>query len=308
MKSNRLYIAVIILAAAFFTGCEEYVDTVTPGESFDDDYAVRFLSSNPKVWELDPIGDLTFALTVTRDNKGTAIEVPLTEVADTSDVFTVPSSLSFAADEDTVTLVVTMDASADKGVVYGLEIEVAEDFSKNPYKIDMPSYSGEIAISVWSTLGTVQFYDAFSFYSVAEVTLEQNGDNTNVYRITSPYKEDILTEAEWGDWIGGTTQDKIVFTVGDDNTVTWEGFYYTNLIYQAVSGQEIKAYEVAELGADPVDPNVAVYDGADIQYLELHPYFYIDGVGGYGEYAVYLGMPGYDLAGAIDVPLFVSTD
>lgn len=319
MKFNKLYIAVFVLVAAFFAGCEDYVDTVVPGDPFEGAYSVTFPSENEAIFELDPNGDKTFTLTVSRDTMGTAIEASVSVIADTSGLFTVPATVSFAADEKTADLVVSLDAAAVLGVSYGLGIEIGSEFN-NPYSAVSSQYFGEISLSVWGTLGTVQFYDYWVFSTdifdeVIEVILEQNGEDNSMYRITNPYTNAILVAGGWdADWgwgagtIGGATQNKIVFTVNADKTVSW-GAMYTGLLYQAAAGQEIQAKEGAAHGFDITDPNVAIYDagGTNIEYFELHPSYHITGIGGFGENPAYLGMVGYDLATDLGLPVFGAT-
>jgi hypothetical protein len=304
MKLNRLYIASLILSAALFAGCSEYEDTVTPGPKVSaDNAAVRFSATNPAGFELDPSTDFSFTLTVLRDNETAALEVPVTVITNTENSFEVPAVLSFAAGSKTATLTVGIKSTAPTGVGLPFAVTFGEEFV-NPYKVEYSSYTGVISLIKWNNLGTVQFYDSFSFYQVAEVVLEQRDDIRTLYRITSPYKEDILLDAEWEGWIGGTTQEKIYLTVDEENVV-WDDFWYTNLLYQGVTGQEIKAYLPSAIDRDGDEKSVVVKDlNGNIQYFELYPSFYIDGLGGFGLNAVYLGFPGYDLAAALELPVF----
>jgi len=44
-------------------------------------------------------------------------------------------------------------------------------------------------------------------------------------------------------------------------------------------------------------------DSGNIEYFELYPYYYMDGLGGFGLYPVYVGFPGFDLAGELELPV-----
>ena len=304
MKSKILFYTFAV-TLFMFAACSEDEITREPSPTVSaDNLAVRFASDNNIEIELDPANELSFTLTVIRDNATAAAEVPLTVLNNTGDNFVFPSTVSFPAGEDSVIIKITLSASAPQGEILAFGIAFEGDQYVNPYKIEYSKIYGEVTIVKWNNLGTVQFYDSFSFYSVAEVTLEQRDDMPNVYRISYPYQEDILLEAEWEGWIGGATQSKIAFTI-DGNNVTWNNFWYTNLLYQGASGNEIKAYLPSALGEDGDDQSIVVKDGdGNIQYFELYPYFYIDGVGGWGLNAVYLGMPGYDLASDLGLPVF----
>lgn len=303
MRFNKLYIAFFILATSLFVACSEYTDTVVPSPTVSaDNPAVRFGKSNKIKLELDP-SNLTFGIVVRRSNAAAALEVPVTVLADTAHVFTVPATLSFPAGVDSVSLQVAMNSSAPTGQPINLQLTFGDQYI-NPYLASgYPIYSSQVTIVKWNNLGTVQFYDSFSFYHIAEVTLEQRDDVKTMYRITSPYKEDILLDAEWTGWIGGMTQEKIIFTVKGSN-VTWDKFWYTNLLYNGNAGQEIKAYLPSAIGKTGDTQSVVVKDGGNIQYFKLYPSFYVDGVGGWGLKPVYVGFPGYDLAGALGLGVF----
>ena len=304
MKSKILFYTFAV-TLFMFAACSEDEITREPSPTVSaGNLAVRFASDNNIEFELDPANELSFTLTVIRDNATAAAEVPITVITNTENSFIFPSTVSFPAGEDTVVITITMSASAPTGQVLPFEIAFEGDDYVNPYKMEYSMLYGEVSIVKWNNLGTVQFYDSFAFYSVAEVTLEQRDDMPNVYRISYPYQEDILIEAEWGDWIGGATQSLISFTVDGDN-VTWDDFWYTNTLYQGASGAEIKAYLPSVIGQEGDDQSVVVKDNdGNIQYFELYPSFYIDGLGGFGLYAVYVGMPGYDLAGDLGLPVF----
>lgn len=304
MKMNKLYIAFFILTAALFGGCSEFEDTVVPSPTVSkDNPAVRFAADNETIFELDPAVSLSFSLTVLRDNPTGTLEVPVTVVNNPENSFNVPGTVSFAAGESAATLTIAMNASAQTGVTLPFEIKFGDAYT-NPYKTEYPVYNGEVSIIKWNNLGTVQFYDSFSFYSVAEVTLEQRDDIPSIYRISNPYSDGILLDAEWDGWLGGSTQNKILYTVDGDN-VTWDGFWYTSLLYQGNAGQDIKAYLPSAIKKEGDDQSVVVKDGdGNILYFELYPSIYIDGVGGWGLNAVYVGFPGFDLAGALGLPVY----
>ncbi len=305
MKLNKLYTAVSFVVMAMLFGCSEYEDTVTPSpEVSSSNPEVRFDPENATSYELDPSVSTEFTLTVLRSDASSAIEAPIEVITNDDDSFVFPDAVSFAAGDLTSTITVQMADGAEAGTELSFAITFDEDYI-NPYLADAyPSFYGTASIIKWNSLGTVQFYDSFTFYKVAEVTLEQRDDVPSMYRISYPYSEGILLDAEWDGWLGGTTQNKITFTVAEDGSVTWGDFWYTSLLYQGTAGDDIKAYETEALGKEVTDASVAVYDGDNISYLDLHPYFYIDGVGGWGEYSVYVGFPGFDLAGALGLPVY----
>lgn len=160
----------------------------------------------------------------------------------------------------------------------------------------------------YQTLGIAQFYDDFVYSGayVVQVTLEQSMLDNTQYRINFPYTEYVMDATDNLDWMGGNTQKYLNFTMTGDN-VTWDSFWYTNLLYQAKDGQYIKAYLPSALSsslAGDDKKSVVVKDnGENIQYFDLFPYYYIDGTGGFGEYEVILAFPGFDLSDALGIPL-----
>jgi len=157
-------------------------------------------------------------------------------------------------------------------------------------------------------LGTAQFYDDFVFGGsyVVQVTLEQNMQDNSQYRIGFPYTEYVMDATDNLDWMGGNTQQYIYYTVSGDN-VTWDSFWYTNLLYQATDGKYIKAYlpsAVSPTLAAQDSKSVVVKDGAgNIQYFDLYPYYYIDGLGGWNGFETIVAFPGFNLADAVGIPL-----
>ncbi|WP_138956879.1 hypothetical protein [Thermophagus xiamenensis] len=305
MKKNKILITLLALITFTFGACSDYEDTeeVSPSVSKDNP-EVRFDFDNPTTFEFDPASNIEFSLSVIRNNESGKLEVPLYVLQNTENSFVFPESIVFEDGEDTTSITIGISDSAPIGEVLPFQIEIDESFI-NPYlETTYSIFEGEVAIIKWNQLGTVHFYDSFSFYSIAEVDLEQRDDMPEVYRINSPYTEGILLEAEWEGWIGGPTQDKIVFTVDGDN-VTWEGFWYTNLLYQGVSGQSIKAYLPSAIGKEGDEQSVVVKDDDEnILYFELYPSFYIDGLGGFGLNPVFLGFPGYDLSSVLELPVY----
>jgi hypothetical protein len=295
MKLHNLYIAVYVLLTIFLVSCNDFEDTVINSPVVAPDCpALRFSSENKTSFEIEPSSDMYFTLTVKRNNYENAAEFPVS-FTDTTNSFTIPDVISFAAGDSTAALKVSIKSTAQIGVKIPIVITF-ESKNINPYLVEYGTYYGSASIIKWNSLGSCQFYDSFSFYKIATVTLEQRDDLPTVYRITSPYEEGILTDAEWDNWIGGTTQNKIVFTVQGTNVV-WDDFWYTDLIYKGNAGSEVKAYLPSALSKTGDEQSVVVKDSdGNIQYFELYPYFYVDGLGGWGLNVVYLGFPGFDLA------------
>lgn len=305
MKINKIILAIFVAATTLMVACSEYEDSVVSGPKVSaDNPGVFFLKSNANQFEVDQVA-LSFTLTVARRNGDAALDVPLTVLSDTGEVFNVPASVTFPAGVDTVSFDITMKPTAVKGDLYGLGIRFGDNYV-NDYSNEYGSYYAKSAISIWEEKGTAQFYDAWALYKVAQVRFWQSTQNPNDYRISFPYSEGILLDAEWEGWIGGNTQDYIIFSVyGDNSNVKWNKFWYTNLLYEGTAGKFVKAYLPSAINKAGDDQSLAHKDGSgNIDYLILKPYIYIDGTGGYGLQDAYVGFPGYDLAGALGLEIY----
>jgi len=311
MKLNKI-VTISAITLLFMASCSNWKDSEIPSpEVSANSPAARFASTNPASFEIPPSNDMSFTLTVIRDSeaKANALDVPITIISDSA--FTVPSTVSFAAGSATATLQIKIDPTATPGSTLPLAISL-DNADANPYKAEYSSYYGKILISPWVSMGTAQFYDDFIFAEwadepvpyVAEVSIDKNFLDPNSFRISYPYTDDILKAVGDDDGsMGGTTQANIVFTINGDN-VTWSKFWYTSLLYDG-DGTDIKAYLPSAINKDGDSKSVVVRDAdGNIEYFELYPYYYIDGLGGFGLFPVYLGFPGFDLSGELGVPIF----
>ena len=148
--------------------------------------------------------------------------------------------------------------------------------------------------AAYVSLGKGQFFDSFAMYSVAEVEVEYS-EIFDSYRISSPYSQAILEEAEWTGWIGGKTQDKIELfrNVTDSITyISWNTNWYLGLLYEGGEGAEIKAYYPSALDASLAAGDLESYEHPAYEGLiVLTPYMYVDGLGGWGLKPCYLSLP-----------------
>lgn len=195
MKINKLYTVFFILAAALLVvACSEYEDTVVPSPTVSaDNPAVRFYSENPTQFELDP-NDLSFSLTVVRDNGTAAIEVPVNVVADTASIFNVPGTLSFPAGVDTVSLTITVNTSAPQGEDLGLEIAFDDQYT-NPYKAEYPSFKTAIFIKPPCPFNEVILNLVFDDYA-SETSWDLKDNTDAVIASGGPWEDGAVAASE----------------------------------------------------------------------------------------------------------------
>lgn len=302
---NKIYLTALVALVAMIGGCQED-SLVQPGASPsvpENNIGVFFPSSVTSVFEMAPEDAKEIELTISRQVTDQAVEVPLKASNESSSVFVLPETVHFDVGQATTTFKVTFEA-AELGVEYNLNITADGLEFINPYdKEHSQSTSARVIIIKWNDLGNQLFFDTFAFATetaafYAEVKLEQRDDIPSIYRISYPYT-DAMWDAMDEPWAGGRTQDYIIFEV-NDKQVTWNRFWYTSLLYQAGAGADIKAYLPSALDSSLAADDklsVAIYeeDSDDISYIHFKPYYYIDGVGGFGLKDTFLSFPGTDL-------------
>lgn len=132
MKLNKLFVAVMT-AGVLFSACEQ---TFTPEPSPaapENAKAVCFQTPDLTGVEIDPEAGVTeYAIVVERkDSVLDALTVGIVVLQNDNDVFTVPSSVSFAEGQATDTLKVGL-GTMDAGITYNLTIQL-ESTVVNPY-------------------------------------------------------------------------------------------------------------------------------------------------------------------------------
>ena len=144
-------------------------------------------------------------------------------------------------------------------------------------------------ISQWESLGIGQLYDAFLDLGLVDVEVQQSIVDRNKYRVIDPYPVSLVSQDIW--YIAGPRSEEIVFWVTSEGTVAWDAYWYIGLNYQANESQPIKAYLPSALAASQA-PNDANSKFLTDKVVFFNPYYYIDGLGGYGLQSVYLTLPG----------------
>lgn len=290
MKKIYKLFSFLAVAALIFSSCEEEIVRDPSPEVKAGNQNVYFNPDNQKVYELDPAQATAVKLKMHRADSTLAAEVPLTVLRNDSNIFVFPASASFAAGQGTTEITVNFPEALE-GVPYTFEVQVAGDDYLNPYATTIPSAMVTITRVYWENLGAGQFKDAWTLYSVADITIYYSALK-KMYRFANPYSVALLTEAEWDNWIGGPTTEWITFEITATKNLKWD-FWYLGLNYQGTAGQPIKAYMPSKLAASQA-PNdlLSIVDPLNNKLLHFFPYIYIDGVGGYGLKEVLVSLPG----------------
>lgn len=290
MKKIYKLFSFLAVAALIFSSCEEEIVRDPSPEVKAGNQNVYFNPTNQALYELDPAQAKTVKLTLHRADSVLAAEVPLTVIRNDSNIFVFPATANFAAGVGTTEISVNFPEALE-GISYTFEVQVGGEDYYNPYATTIPSFRVSIIRVYWENLGQGQFKDAWTLYSVADITLYYSALK-KMYRFANPYSVALLTEAEWGNWIGGPTSEWITFEITSTKNLKWD-FWYLGLNYQGTAGQPLKAYMPSKLAASQA-PNdlLSIVDPLDSKLLRFRPYIYIDGLGGFGLKEVLLSMPG----------------
>lgn len=297
--NNKYLYAPLLAACTLLAACSSDDDYSAGTPTAADCPALTFGANNTKSVELDPSDPTSVDLTVYRSNAAAAGSYGLRVLSNTDNVFAVPSTVSFAAGERETTVTVTF-GNAEIGKSYTLEVGL-EDADVDAYSADTYTSYVYTCIRVkWNPVGTGQWLDGFWYGFWDEVTIQQRDDEPGTYRINNPYT-DALVDA-YGE-TKGTYTDYLTFKLSATGFVSWDGWFYFNTLYSA--GAEIKGYYPSSLAASLASSNELSYAETDeegnILYFVIMPYWYVDGVGGFGTgYPCYLAFPGTDLATAWD--------
>jgi len=292
---KKVNILIALIAMFLITACNNEVVVRTPSPVVPTgNQTVYFSPKNATSYELDPTAPTTVTVTLLRKDSTSAADVPLKVMKNDSNVFVIPATASFQAGKGSTTISVGFPQSVI-GTSYAFEIAVSGDNYLNPYSSVVPVVRVSIVRVKWDLVGTGQFYDSWVFASVAPVQIYYSVLKKQ-YRIPNPYTVAMLTEAEWGTYMGGPTSDYVIFSIAANGNITWT-VWYTGLNYKGVSGQPIEAYFPLYLGtvrnstAYNADPKSSV-DPTNSKLLKLNARYYIIGLGGFGVFPIYISLPG----------------
>lgn len=226
------YLALLSMAVLLFASCDNFEDkdSLSPGVEASNE-GVRFFSGIP-----DPIeivyNDLDFGLTVIRNGKSSAIEVPITLIGDNGAYFNVPEVVSFPAGEDTVVVNFSATESAPLGenIDLELELELAEEFM-NPYMAELPYLKTKVYIKPPCAHNEVKLSIVFDGYG-SETTWEILDEDDEVVFSGGPYEDgqesvsvDLCIEDgtytftvydDYGDGLSYPNEGSVILTFGDE--------------------------------------------------------------------------------------------
>lgn len=183
-----------LLAVLAFGSCDEFEDKdsvspVVPGTV----EAVRFYRLNPNKYVLTT-EETSFEVVVVRSNKEKATTVDVT-VVNASNYFDIPSSVSFAAGEDTVVIEIGIkeDAPMYTNLPIVLELEASD---LNPYSQDLTYFSTVVFIKYPCSHNEVKLAITFDGYG-SETTWKLTDEEGEEVFKGGPYKDGQASAEEY---------------------------------------------------------------------------------------------------------------
>ena len=267
--------ALVLVATVSVVACnvENIGTTYDPAEHGS---AVSFVQTVVNNTTL-PASTTSYNVVIGRSNASVAETVNLTSTLPDG---MCPSSVSFAAGESSANIVLDLSTlnvgTTCKGFI---AIDGQADFSRDAINVTLAkAYE-------WTSLGTGEFLENFWEGFVADVEIIK-AEGFDIYRVLNPYAEASEGTGNGPAYIQFEIVDKAKGIVHFDT-------FTTNFDYDG-GGNFVKGYRPSEASA-----SYAAYDDYSLidsnYYVALVPYWYVDGVGGWGVkygYTIGIALPG----------------
>ncbi len=303
MKFNKIFLLAGIVAVGMFTSCSDDDDDYKKGPQVTGQ-GVNFGEISQSESLVTKEKSLSFD--VFREDATNAVDIPLTVVRnDTVEgagaAFQIPANVHFDAGQDKASFTVKFP-SIPVGVDYCFVVKIPEEYA-HYYKVNTFSRTVQLDYTWIQVPGYL--VDDFAETS-GEVTLE-HALTSNKWRILKPMSITWVDEDGNPDYNPSYVAEVIEVEIQEDGSVKWGSFRYGtyDTVSHAIAGDvyedgdwyQINAYVPSQLSS-----SVAAYDEysgvdpEDATCLELVPYFYIPGLGGFGLYAMdfYIDEDGMD--------------
>lgn len=305
MKLNKLFLGLLGLTAMVMSSCsdnDDYQWATASGEQ------VYFSNELPSSYEIS-FDASSFTIPVSRVNTSSSITVPVSIESD-DNFFSAPSSITFGAGEATTNLTISYDPDSLVYDAYkNAKLTLGKEYT-TPYGNDTYSFKAGIA-SPYKSIGKGTFTDNFWFEASASVTIMQNTENPNEFRIMDPFsgladaaEVDLdgnqepyiqLTLLQKGQTYRGVeiTQDGLV-GYGMLNTGYFHSTYEADVLmiypgmFTSLQNEDVYAYNYVVEWQENGLPG----------RIQLAPYYYMMDIGGWNNTQandiVIIDFPGYN--------------
>ena len=292
MKLNKVFFGLTIVAAALFSSCNK--DNEGAIYSNQGNAGVSFTASTLSTVEV-PASNPVFDVEIVRGNTVGAATGNLTATLKAGDEV-IPgatvSAFNFADGQNSTTVSVNI-APLAVGVAGTITLTIDDaDASIGGVKSATMKVSKAYE---WTKLGVGQYIDNWLGYS-SDVEIYK-AEGFDRYRVIAPYAEYVTSEqavADWGaDWLDPTKSVAQLDVWIEDGLAFYED-YPIGINYEADKAQPI--YVCHPSGWSSMqDPSFWAHNMMGDGYIQIAPYYYIDGLGGWNytqkDGVIYIVLP-----------------
>lgn len=296
---KKIYLFLTILALGVFVSCnkEAKVEIYTP-EAGDGAYSFYAASTSNEF----SAGEPTMEIELYRNTTVGSASVNLTSAQTivngaACNVLDIPSTATFADGQGRTKITVGYTSDMKVAVNYRATISMSD--ADCSFAGNKTLTLSAILAYTWESLGQGQWFDQLALmsndsYGIANVeVLKAVGYDR--YRIMNPYADNVQLGKAWSPaQVAGPKTTTLEFWVlADGATVAWDKWWYCGLLYDETDdSSSIKAYLPSALNAS-LAASDALSKFVETKVVEFHPYWYIDGIGGFGtKYPCFLSLPG----------------
>ena len=275
---NKINVLSSFLTLCLFASCNQ--DQEGPEYAGE---GVAFSSSTLASVVVSP-NDPTYTVDIFRADASTAQTGSVSITAVLADKNKTPldgctvSDYSFAAGEEMTTVTVNVEPLA-----IGIELNVTLKIADTNIAVGGTGAASMVVSKDynWQLLGKGTYTDNWSSGVTYDVDIYK-AEDFDRYRVMDPYTESLKNDdGDWGDWISlGTVCPHVTFWTVTDGTVSFSPFSM-GLNYEANNSQPIYAYPPTAFAG----LSSAFNKWIDAKTIQLAPYYYIDGVGGWNNTA-----------------------
>jgi hypothetical protein len=273
MRISKKIFGMAIVAAALFTSCNKDVEgAIYNGQN---NAGVSFTAATLAAVEV-PASNPVFEVEIVRGNTAAAATGSVTaslKAGSTVIGGVTVSDFNFAAGENATTVKVNI-SPLEVGVQGTLTLALSDaDASIGAVKTATLKVSKAYE---WVSLGKATFVDAFVGATGNPEVLKADGFER--YRVMAPYEEwRVSPEAQADSWTAASSAPFIELWV-EDGLVYFDTFF-VGLNYDGDKSQPILAHHASDF-MDGVS-NFKFSKFLDAKTIQLAPYYYIDGLGGW---------------------------
>jgi len=307
MKLNKLFLGLFCASAALLASCSDDNDYQWAPKTGGNQ--VYFSNALPSSYNLSKSAN-TFTVPVSRVDSTAAATYSIALQANELFV-TAPASVSFDAGQAVANITLTYNPDT---LAYddfqNATLTITDEANTNPYGYNTYSFKAGIP-SPYVSVGKGMITDNFWFEASTKVTIMQNSENKNVFRIMSPF-EGLADAAETS--LDGNQEPYIQLTIlkpGDtfygveitqENLVGYTdlntGYFHSSYeadIYMIYPGR----FTSLAAEANFLHNRVLEWQANGLPgRIQLAPYFYMFGVGGWdntqADGIVIIDFPGYE--------------